>query len=1023
MKHSLMRLAAAPLCLLAFAGCNNPGGATSSQQPGAAVGVAVDATMHRSDPQTPAATEHVAELDSWAPLAPTPGVVPHPPASQAVLAPFGTSTTCGDAIVGLDSAGKQEECDDGTGTALDACTPQCQTRDQPAAAGPKTDRAQGAGRHPIAGLDTGFINTYIEFPTDEAAIGATLFNVWGQPQHHVNVSDGASPIDEANPVAAALPNGAYAVAWGDFDSDGSDLGVALRKVQGDGGVGPLGVANGGHEFSQLNPDMVWTGSQLVVAWEDYADAANGPDLRYRLFDADLNPLSDDTALAASALPEAAVALTAFNDGWAASYREGTVDGKENVVVWAANKTFRLGPVLGGPLDDRPALVALDATRLLLVFSAGTDPNATGVYNVPRLRYSIIDTTSALAPTFQSLDPLNDLLTSNTQIAQLSPSAAQGPDPGTDGVYVAWRSEGRPGDAAGDQIWLKYLSWTATLESKLSLGEPERLIPRVAESTIGDQRRPELANVALPPSGAVAIAWDDYSHSQGSDAGDPDVAVHYAPLHSRASSPTVVTESWTGADGAPWPAQWTVVPTAFTTTPVAIQANEGRVIWPTGSGSAVCYINNHTALDVDMLTKVRFNINGSGAGFIARYVDVNPVPPATSSYIYGHVGTTINDTWSIIASINGTAITIAPGQSMGLGSPGAIFTNWGQQVDFLMRFRVTTNANQSITVGLKLWVSDVPEPTGWTMQGTTSDSRILTKLGATPGRFGLVSVEAQGGRSTTYDNFRATFYEGAVHGDPTVSPSFTPLERSDALYRDCTPDHQCALKDGACLHDTDCVPGASCQSTQSEQFGLGSSVPACSAAHCADRSRNADEPRADCGGADCKACTCTLALAPGTAGYCTPTNGCLCGIGEGHCTNTNQCMPGLICRGVGIMYNAAAGVTVCAPGHCFNRVIDSNIDSPETGPDCGGECGSCSCGAANGSALHCRIYCPCASGNGTCQYNDECQPGLICGSTKTGARFGLPANTNACVKPHCNNNIKDATETGIDCGDTDCGTCP
>src|SRR6185436_21055827 len=93
-----------------------------------------------------------------------------------------------------------------------------------------------------------------------------------------------------------------------------------------GELGPLETANAQREFSQRNPDMLWTGSELVVAWEDYADAFNGPDLRYRLFDADLNPLSDDTVLAASALPEAAVALAPFNNSWAAAYREGTVDG-------------------------------------------------------------------------------------------------------------------------------------------------------------------------------------------------------------------------------------------------------------------------------------------------------------------------------------------------------------------------------------------------------------------------------------------------------------------------------------------------------------------------------------------------------------------------------------------------------------------------------------------------------------------------------------------------------------------------
>ncbi len=76
--------------------------------------------------------------------------------------PYGTSIRCGDAIVG-----PSEECDDGAGGAGDACTDGCFTRDQPAGpiAGdglPSNDRYLGAGRHPVAGLQGGFIATYVE---------------------------------------------------------------------------------------------------------------------------------------------------------------------------------------------------------------------------------------------------------------------------------------------------------------------------------------------------------------------------------------------------------------------------------------------------------------------------------------------------------------------------------------------------------------------------------------------------------------------------------------------------------------------------------------------------------------------------------------------------------------------------------------------------------------------------------------------------------------------------------------------
>ena len=123
-------------------------------------------------------------------------------------APYGISSHCGDAIVDsgpVVGAPAYEECDDGDGGA-DACTASCKTRDQLAWAD-GVDRYQGMGRHPISGLDQGFISTFVELPNGEPQVGATLFDIWGRPIQHVAVSDGAFPIEEANQVAAALPGG------------------------------------------------------------------------------------------------------------------------------------------------------------------------------------------------------------------------------------------------------------------------------------------------------------------------------------------------------------------------------------------------------------------------------------------------------------------------------------------------------------------------------------------------------------------------------------------------------------------------------------------------------------------------------------------------------------------------------------------------------------------------------------------------------------------------------------------------
>gem|GEM_PF-6839748 len=934
--------------------------------------------------------------------------------------PFGTSTTCGDQIVGLDANGKPEECDDGD-EGSDACTALCQTRDQAGyASGTESDRYLGAGRHPISGLDTAFISTYVEFPTDEdvadgepfsgedAAVGATIFNIWGQPAWHFRVSDGASPIDDANPVAAALPNGAFAVAWGDFDGDGSDLGVALRMVKVDGSVGPLGVANSQREFSQLNPDMLWTGSQLVVAWEDYADAANGPDLRYRLFDADLNPLSDDTVLAASSLPEAAVALAPFNGGWAAAYREGMASGQENIVIKVGQATFRTAPVFGGPSTDRPALTALDATHLLVVFSVGTDPGLTGIRNVPRLRYAVIDTAGSTMPADYSVDPLDDVFQTDAYASHLSPSAVTGPD----GVYLAWRSEARPGDAAGDQIWLKYVSWDPSLTTQLDWREPEMLIPRVGEGNLGDQRTPALAYVpstALPPSGALAIGWDDYSHSRGALAGDPDVVVHYAPLRERsAAALQQVTQDWTGATGANWPANWTVEQNSGAQ--ATINGNAGRILVSAGAW-ANGFPNDHTALDVDMVTKVTWNLNQATGALIARRADADP-----DSELLAYFSPVAGETWRIAGLLDGVNVNIQT-----VAQP-FLFVTYAQGAEFFMRFRVANTPTGDIGVAAKLWLTDLPEPADWTLQATVlASSPLGVRLANRPGRFGVGGGGNQAGRSVTFDDFRANFYEGSTHGDLSIAPRVTPLGRQPALYRACTSSHQCGLAEGTCFDDTECATGMSCQAAQSEWLGIGSDASTCTVTHCGDKKRDADEPRVDCGGADCAPCSCPLTLTNGVSGYCSTTNNCLCGVGEGICTATSQCSSGLICKGWGVQYGLPGGLA-CAPYHCMNRVQDSAVG--ETGKDCGGDCGTCTCTPGSGSALHCRVYCPCPHGEGICQFDDDCQAGLKCGGTATGARFGLPAGSKACVKLHCDNNAFEAAlgETAKDCGG-ECGTCP
>jgi hypothetical protein len=81
------------------------------------------------------------------------------------------------------------------------------------------------------------------------------------------------------------------------------------------------------------------------------------------------------------------------------------------------------------------------------------------------------------------------------------------------------------------------------------------------------------------------------------------------------------------------------------------------------------------------------------------------------------------------------------------------------------------------------------------------------------------------------------------------------------------------------------------------------------------------------------------------------------------------------------------------------------------------------GAVNGSIDYCNDPAsPCSSGEGDCDSNAQCAPGvgLIC-VPNNGPRFGFASSWDVCAAVHCANNVLDGDETGIDCGGS-CGTC-
>ncbi|MCC6216036.1 MAG: hypothetical protein IT376_14315 [Polyangiaceae bacterium] len=439
-----------------------------------------------------------------------------------------------------------EECDDGVDSTplLDSCSGACVVEDVPVAPVPAGDggtaeRVLGAGRHVVAGTGEGFAVTWVERGGAEPAVALRSFSGRGVPGVHLTVSEGARPAFEADPVVAALPGARHAVAWTDRDVDGDELGIALRVVT-PSAAAPLGTtlaANTTTAFAQRDPDIVVASSagagEVVVAWADDSAALGGPDLRYRRFDATLAPIGGEQVLAATLASEGAVALAAGAAGsWAAAWRarEGAA---ETIVVQARSSG---APAIGwvveagepGDADDVPALAPLDASRWLVVFTRGTDPEGDGVADTPRLAAAVLDRAVPGPTAAIALDPLDEPWASDEAVGQSHPAVVIAGAT----AYVAWRSASLAGDSLAEELWLKRLSWTpADGGVTLDLSSIEVPLPRRGPHQAGDQRRPALAAFALYPEGvpALAAAWEDWGRAFGEGAAAPEVAAQLVPL--------------------------------------------------------------------------------------------------------------------------------------------------------------------------------------------------------------------------------------------------------------------------------------------------------------------------------------------------------------------------------------------------------------------------------------------------------------------------------------------------------------
>jgi hypothetical protein len=433
------------------------------------------------------------------------------------------STVCGDGIRNPAT----EECDLGPGPTRALCSPDCRVNDllgilDPTDAGTTPARTLGEGRHPIATTALGAFGVVsIEPDANPLRLVLTTFSNKGIPSDQaVPFTGGSTPVLMSNPVVAAIPNDRYVVAYTDFNGDGDELGIALRVV--DPTSAPSGApshANTTTSFSQYDPDLIATPSGLIVAWLDDSNVATGPDIMFRTFGNDLTPTSAEQVLANTSANEGDVALAPFGTSWAAAWRAGD-SGLESLRVHGGGADWTIGPYLPGPVGDRPALAELDATHLIVVYSEGVDSQDSGVANESLLRGAVL---SVSVP--GSVTPFD------------IPAIAGGTDGLTQGqpnvvrvgsqVYVAWRSEGALGSAAGEELWLKLVGWNAD-NAMLDLSSVELPLPRWPTHRVGDQRRPALAALGLSSGFALVTAFDDLGKVFTSE-GNGGFAVEEIPL--------------------------------------------------------------------------------------------------------------------------------------------------------------------------------------------------------------------------------------------------------------------------------------------------------------------------------------------------------------------------------------------------------------------------------------------------------------------------------------------------------------
>jgi hypothetical protein len=422
-----------------------------------------------------------------------------------------SSTFCGDAV----RDPELEACDDGPGLEPDSCNDACEVTTLPIVAravGLRTkSRHLGYGRHVIAAQSSGIAVTFIEQQGSEASIKLSRFDAFGRRHAApIDVSAGAQPVDDADPVVAGLPGGEWAVAFADL-ANGS-LDIALRRFNDTGQKTGETLANTTSTGAQHSPDLLWIGDELHAAWTDALT------VKTRTFSQDLEPTSPETSLFAGELVSH-VALAEHRGALAAAARR-QVGSLERIDIVAESPAgslhFETAPFVPGAPFERPALLSLSDQQLLVAFTEGTDPESTGTPNVSRLALAVLDASDPGETLHFSLPLSLEPWSNDDTLAQRRPALARAGER----IFLAWETDAPDGK---EHLFVQELTWDP-ITKDLTVKIETRF--RADPAMTSPERAPSFAVTPLFPEGALALAWEE---TQATGQAAPDILFSLRPV--------------------------------------------------------------------------------------------------------------------------------------------------------------------------------------------------------------------------------------------------------------------------------------------------------------------------------------------------------------------------------------------------------------------------------------------------------------------------------------------------------------